>query len=364
MKPQVPEHIRALEPYRPGKPIEEVERELGIPSAIKLASNENALGPSPAVVKVLRDAAASIHRYPDGPATMLRRRIAAKLAVAPEQILLGNGSNELIELIARVFVQQDAEVIFSDDAFLIYDIVTRACRGVPVRVPPVEHCHDLDGLAAAITARTKVIFLANPNNPSGTIFRRDAWRRFLQRVPSSVVVVVDQAYYEYVDDPEYPDAREALAKHPGLVVLHTFSKAYGLAGLRIGYGVGPVLLIDALARLRAPFSVNSLAQVAALAAIDDEAHLERSRQLVREGRRAFARRLETLGLRYVPSQANFVLIDVGDGGRVSEQLLRRGVIVRPMAAYRLESMIRVTFGTAEENFRCLDALAEVMGEIE
>ncbi|MFP6625902.1 MAG: histidinol-phosphate transaminase [Deltaproteobacteria bacterium] len=361
MKPEIPARILGLEPYQPGKPIEEVERELGIEGSIKLASNENPLGPSPAALVALAGASADLHRYPDGGAVRLTRKLADRLEVAPEQVILGNGSNEIIELLVRVFAGPGDEVVMSADAFLIYDLVTRAAGASSVRVEPKGYSHDLDAIGTAIGPSTRVVFLANPNNPTGTTFGLAEWEDFLGGVPAGVVVAVDEAYAEYVDDPDYPDSLSYLDSHPGLLVMRTFSKIYGLAGLRIGYGVTSIEIASALQRLRQPFNVGSLAQEAALAALDDHAHLEASRQLAAEGRRYYAQNFERLGLEYVPSQANFVLVEVGDGDRVSSELLGLGVIVRPMQAYGMASKIRITFGTQSENRRCIEALADVTG---
>ncbi|RMF23190.1 MAG: histidinol-phosphate transaminase [Deltaproteobacteria bacterium] len=361
MKPPIPPHILELEPYRPGRPIEEVERELGI-RAIKLASNENPLGPSPLALEAIRRALADVHRYPDGSGVVLRAALAERLGVESDRVLLGNGSNELIELVVRTFVGPGEQVVFSEGAFLIYDLVARTCRAEPVEVAAKGFSHDLEAIAAAVGERTRVVFLANPNNPTGTIFRRAEWHAFLDRIPAGVIVAVDQAYAEYACDPEYPDAICDLERHPGVLVLRTFSKIYGLAGLRIGYAAGSRELIDAMARVRAPFSVNSLAQAAALAALSDEDHVERSRRTAWQGLRMFAEAFSELGLEFVPSQANFVLVDVGDGARVATAMLQHGVIVRPMNAYRMPSMIRVTAGTEEENRRCIEVLRQVLSE--
>jgi histidinol-phosphate aminotransferase len=362
MKPSIPENVLALEPYKPGKPIEEVERELGIRDSIKVASNENPLGPSPAALAALLKAAADIHRYPDGGAVRLTERLAAKLSVEPSQIVFGDGSNELIELLARLFASGGGEVVMSSDAFLIYRLVTLAIGATPVAVPARDHCHDLAAMAAAVGPRTRLVFLANPNNPTGTIYREPEWRAFVDAVPEHVVIVVDEAYGEYVDDRAYPRTLDDVRERANLVMLRTFSKIYGLAGLRIGYGVGPHAIMGAAARLRQPFNVGSLAQAAALAALDDEAHVEASRRLVRAGRERYARACDALGLAYLPSQANFVLIGVGDGDRITRLLLERGVIVRPMAAYGMPDKIRVTFGTEAEDERCIAALRAILAE--
>ncbi len=360
--PRVPDHILGLAPYKPGRPIEEVERELGLSGVIKLASNENPLGPSPAALRAVAEALPRIHRYPEGIAFDLTRRLAAKLAVGSEQIVFGNGSNEIIELLVRTFVAAGDEVVMSADAFLIYDLVTRAAGGRSVRIAARSYHHDLIAMAAAIGARTKIVFIASPNNPTGTIVGRQAWQDFLRAVPPEVVVAVDQAYLEYVDDADHADPLADLGRHPGVVVMRTFSKIHGLAGLRIGYGVGRPQIADALARVRQPFSVNLLAQIAALAALDDESHIARSRAMARRSRTRYAEALVALGLEYVPSHANFVLVQVGEGARTCDAILRRGVIVRPMDAYGMPEMIRITFGTPEEDERCLAVLAEAVLE--
>jgi len=362
MKPIPHPHLSDIQPYTPGRPIEEVERELGLSDTVKLASNENPVGASPAAIDAVRKALDRIHFYPEGGAPELAEKLARKLGVQPASLVFGNGSNELIELSARAFAGKGDEIVFSADGFAIYALVAQAIQARPVPVPPRDHHHDLPAIAAAIGPRTRVVFLANPNNPTGTIFRRAEWQEFVRHVPSDVLLVVDQAYWEYVDDPGYPLLLEELACHPGLLLLRTFSKIYGLAGLRIGYAIGDWELIDAISRLRQPFNVNSLAQAAALAALDDEAHVERSRRVALDGRDLFARELARMGVHYVPSQANFVLVEVGDGDVVTDALLRRGVIVRPMRGYGMPSKVRITFGTAEQNRRCLDALASALAE--
>jgi histidinol-phosphate aminotransferase len=362
MKPLAHPHLSAIEPYKPGRPIEEVERELGLSGTIKLASNENPLGASPAAIAAVRRAVEKIHFYPEGGAPELAAKLAAKLGVDPACLVFGNGSNELIELCARAFARGGDEIVFSADGFAIYRLVAQAIEARAVPVPARGHHHDLAAIADAIGPRTRVVFLANPNNPTGTIFRRAQWETFVRRVPEDVLLVVDQAYCEFVDDADYPMLLDELSARPGLVLLRTFSKIYGLAGLRIGYAVGDREVIDAVSRLRQPFNVNSLAQAAALAALDDDAHVERSRRVALEGRYTFARTLGALGVDFVPSQANFVLVEVGDGAAVTDALLRRGVIVRPMSGYGMPSKIRITFGTAEQNRRCLDELASVLAE--
>lgn len=360
MKPPIPRHLLEIEPYKPGRPIEEVERELGLMGTIKLASNENPLGPSPKALAAMLEACRNVHRYPEGGAVPLATRLAAKLGVATDRLTFGNGSNELIELLTRVFAGEGDEVVMSYDGFLVYRLVAAAVRAHVVRVPAREFRHDLQAMAAAIGPSTKLVFVASPNNPTGTIVTQADWNAFLDRVPDHVVVAVDQAYWEYVDDPEYADALADVSRRANVVVLRTFSKIYGLAGLRIGYAVSPPTIADALARIRQPFNVSSVAQAAALAALDDDEHVARSRELVSEGRQRWARVLDELGLAWVPSQANFVLVEVGDGAAVTQAMLERGVIVRPMDAYGMPGKIRVTFGTPAEDARCAAALAGVL----
>ena len=356
----VPPWLASLVPYEPGKPIEEVEREYGIPNSIKIASNENPLGPSPKAVAAIAAALPELHRYPDGGGFALKRALALKLGVAPEEILLGNGSNEVLELVARAFLRPGEEAVMSEQAFVVYASVVQATAGIPRSIPLRDFTHDLDAMLAAVTPKTRVVFLANPNNPTGTIYRREEFERFLARMRKDVVIVADEAYAEYVVDAEYPASLTYRAPGRLLVTCRTFSKIYGLAGLRIGYGVGPAEVVEILNRIRQPFNVNSLAQIGALAALGDDEHVARSRHVNREGMARLEAGLRALGLAPVPSQANFVLVDVGQGGAVTEALLRRGVIVRPMGGYRFPAHIRVTVGTQAENARFLEALADVL----
>lgn len=358
----IPPWLASLVPYQPGKPIEEVEREYGIHGTIKLASNENPLGPSPRAVAALRGALAGLHRYPDGGGFYLKQQLAQKLRVGTNQIALGNGSNELLELLARSFLRPGDDAVMSAQAFVVYASVVQAAGGIPRAVPLRDFTHDLEGMLAAIVKSTRLVFLGNPNNPTGTIYRRVEFERFLDRVPRDVLVVADDAYAEYVEDPEYPRTLDFLAEDRLLVTLRTFSKIYGLAGLRIGYGVGPAAVIGAIEKVRQPFNVNSLAQIGALAALDDDEHVERSRRTNREGMRYLEAELARLGRRWVPSQANFLLAHVGDGAAVYEALLRQGVIVRPVAGYGFPEHVRVTVGTPEENRRFILALERLLGD--
>jgi histidinol-phosphate aminotransferase len=353
--------VRGLQPYVPGKPVEELEREYGVTHAIKLASNENPLGPSPKALAAAQVALAEIARYPDGGGFALKRALAAKLGVLPEQVTLGNGSNDILEFAARAFVTAQDEVMFSQHAFAVYPIVTQAVGARAVEVPAREWGHDLGAMQAAITPRTRLIFIANPNNPTGTWLRSGELQKFLDSVPESAIVVVDEAYFEYVEESAYPDTIAWLARYPNLICARTFSKIYGLAGLRVGYGVSSPVVADLLNRVRQPFNVNSVAQAAALAALDDSAHLDKARRVNADGMRQLVQGFEQLGLDYIPSVGNFVCVEVGEAGRVYEQLLRAGVIVRPVANYGMPRHLRITIGQADENQRFLDALKTALG---
>jgi len=357
---QVPEYIRTLIPYEPGKPIEEVEREYGIPNSIKLASNENPLGPSPKALAAIREKLDQLHLYPDGDCFYLKRGMAQKISVEPENLIFGNGSNEIIELAVRTFMRPGDEAVMAEQAFVVYPLIVQAVGGKKKAVPLRNFTHDLAAIAEAITAQTRVVFLANPNNPTGTIYRRDEWERFLSNVPSNLLLIVDEAYFEYVQDPAYPDSLRYHAEDRAILTLRTFSKLYGLAGLRIGYGVGPKKLIDMMQRVRQPFNVNAAAQWAALAALEDVDHVKRSLEVNRLGMEYLQAECNRLGLEFVPSDANFILVRVGKGQEVFNQLLSKGVIVRPMAGYQFPEHVRVTIGTMDENRKLIEALQKVM----
>ncbi len=357
---QVPEYIRTLVPYAPGKPIEEVEREFGIANSIKLASNENPLGPSPRAIRAIQERLDQLHLYPDGDCYYLKRGLANKLGVIPEQLIFGNGSNELLELAVRTFMRPGDEAVMAQQAFVVYPLVVQAVGGGAKAVPLRNFTHDLEAIAQQIGARTRVVFLANPNNPTGTIFRRHEWERFLENLRPDVLVIVDEAYFEYVDDPDYPNSLSYQAGAKTLLTLRTFSKLYGLAGLRIGYGVGSPAIIDLMQRVRQPFNVNAAAQWGALAALDDHDHVRKSLELNRQGKDFLTREIIKLGLPYITSQANFILIHVGRGYELFQQLLRQGVIVRPMGVYDLPQYVRVTVGTMEENRQFIAALTKAM----
>jgi histidinol-phosphate aminotransferase len=355
--------VAALHPYEPGKPIEEVQRELGIGEPIKLASNENPIGPSPRAVAAIQAALSDLNRYPDGSCYELRHKIAARHRVAADRIFVGSGSCEILNLLAFLFLRPGLNAVVADHSFVIYQLAIAASGGAAKVVALREdYVFDLDAMARAIDGNTRLVFLGNPNNPTGTIYRRQEWRRFLSRVPETVVVAADEAYFEFVRDPDYPDS---LADHDDrrlLVTLRTFSKIFGLAGLRVGYAVTRPDIVRMLDNVRQPFNVTSLGQVAVLAGMDDTEHIRRTIAVNSKGMTYLEREFERLGLAYVPSQANFILVDVGDGVAVYEKLLRAGVIVRPMASYRLPRHVRISVGLEEENRRLIAALAEVLDE--
>jgi histidinol-phosphate aminotransferase len=352
--------VRGLKPYPPGKPIDELEREYGVRQAIKLASNENPLGPSPAALEAAHAALTDIARYPDGGGFALKRALAAKHGVGPDQITLGNGSSDIIEFAARTFVGPGDEVIFSQHAFAIYPLITQAIGGRAVVAPARAWGHDLNAMAQALTPRTKLVFITNPNNPTGTWIGRRALRAFLEQLPAHVMALLDEAYFEYVREPDYPDGIAWIKDFPNLVVTRTFSKVYGLAGLRVGYGVSSAVVADLLNRVRPPFNVNSIALAAAGAALKDGAHVERAVALNQEGMRQLTLAFGELGLGMIPSVGNFVCVDLGrPAAPVYESLLRQGVIVRPVANYGMPNHLRVTVGLPEENQRFIKALEKV-----
>jgi histidinol-phosphate aminotransferase len=355
-------HLSQLTPYQAGKPLEELARELGLTDAIKLASNENPLGPSPRALAAIQEHLTSLHRYPDSHAYYLKEDLSRHLGIKSGQLILGNGSDEILDLLVRALVSPGDEVVSTAHTFLMYGLLTQAVGGVFRPVPLNDMRLDLPAVARAVTPKTKLILLNNPNNPTGTVFYRAEWEAFLAAVPATVTVVLDEAYIEFADDPEVPHGLAYLAEDRLLVGLRTFSKAYGLAGLRVGYGYGPSELMDFLNRLRLPFNVNRLAQVGARAALGDTEFLERTQELVREGRSFLCQELTRLGLTYVPTQANFILIQVGRPGQeVYQAMLREGVIIRAMDAYDLPECIRVNVGLPEENRRFLEALKKVLG---
>ena len=358
--------VLALNPYQPGKPIEELERELGISNIIKLASNENPLGPSPKALAAMQDVLTEVWLYPDGSGHALKEKLAARHGVAMAGITLGNGSSDVLEFAVRVLVGPGDEVLFSEHSFALYPILTQAVGGTPVVAPATAWGVDLDALLARITARTRVIFIANPNNPTGTWVAEAPLRSFLGRVPSDVLVVIDEAYFDYAIDPatgaaDYPDCSGWLGEFDNLMVARTFSKSYGLAGLRVGYSLSSPQLADLMNRVRPPFNVNSIALAAAVAALEDASHLAASVGCNANGLKQLAEGFATLGLGYIPSAGNFISVDLSrDAAPVYQALLRKGVIVRPVANYGMPQHLRITVGTAAQNQRLLDALAEVL----
>ncbi len=355
------ETVRDVVPYQPGKPIEELQRERGLERVIKLASNENPLGPSPKAIEAIRTAAAEVNLYPDGGGFYLSRALSKKLGVTPEQIILGNGSVELIELVIRTFVGEGDEVVSSQYGFAMYTIATKVVGGKNVVVPARGLGHDLQAMAKAVGPNTRVVFVANPNNPTGTLATSGEFEEFMAAVPSGTVVVYDEAYFEYVRRPDSPDSLSYVRDGRNILVLRTFSKAYGLAGLRIGYGIAREGLIALINQVRSPFNTARLAQVAAIAALDDDEHVRRTAELTIQGRARLCEGLEALGLRAHPSEGNFVLFETdGDGADVCRGLEERGIIVRPMRGYGLPNHVRVTVGTADQNEMFLAALREVV----
>jgi histidinol-phosphate aminotransferase len=351
-------HILGLEPYQPGKPIEELERELGIQGAIKLASNENPLGPSPKAVAAVRAACSGIHRYPDGASFSLRSRLAPRLGVAEDQLVFGSGADEILELLAKTLLGRGDEVVYAWPSFAMYPIVVKGMGATPVPVPlDSQLVHDLPAMARAVTKRTKLVFVCNPNNPTGTSVGARDFAAFVEALPRDLVLAIDEAYFEFVRREDFPDAIALVARRPGTIVLRTFSKIYGLAGLRIGYGVADRELAGYLQRARHPFNVNRLAEVAGLAALDDDEHVRRTREGNAAGIAFLTRELTSLGFEVWPSDANFVLVRTGSA--VHTRLLREGVIVRPMAGFGLPDHIRISIGTAEENERLVKALQRI-----
>ena len=356
--------LEKLPTYQPGRPIEEVARELGLPATeiIKVASNENPLGPSRLALAAMKKALLQSNLYPDGNAFYLKQKLAGKLGVDTKNLILGNGSNEIIEFIGHALLEPDAEVVVSQYCFAVYPIVTALFGAKLVTVPAKNYGHDLDAMLAAITPRTRVVFVANPNNPTGTLASTEALKRFVQAVPSNVLIALDEAYIEFLAEPHdfLPLIRSG--ERPNLLLMRTFSKIYGLAGLRIGYGIGDSEVIAAMEKVRQPFNINAICQAGALAALDDTRHVERTRKTNTRGMKLFAREFRRLKLEFVPSAANFVLVRVGDGARVFDEMQKRGVIVRPMGGYTLPEWIRISVGKPKENQRCLDVLKQVLGQ--
>jgi histidinol-phosphate aminotransferase len=361
MTKTAPDYILSIQPYRPGKPIEELEREYGLSYSIKLASNENPLGPSPRALQAIESHLKKLNRYPDGAGFDLIGAISEKMSIATENIVLGNGSDEIIGLLARALLMSGDEVILPHPSFLMYDIMVRSVGAVPVTIPLDGLSIDLKAIQAASGVNTKMIFLCNPNNPTGTIFSKDAMYQFLDRIPTEVIVVVDEAYIEFVRDSRCARGLDFVAANGNVVTLRTFSKAYGLAGLRVGYGIMRSELAEVLNRIRPPFNTSVLAQVGAAAALSDEAFLAKTLRVVHDGIDFLQKELDKMGITYYPTQANFFLIDVNrNADTVFEEMLKKGVIVRSMTSYGYPQYIRINSGRHEENVRFIEALKDVL----
>jgi len=348
--------------YQPGRPIEEVARELNLPaeSIIKLASNENPFGPSPLAVAALQKSLFGLNLYPDGNAFYLKQKVAAKLGVETSNIVLGNGSNEIIEFLGHALLHPGAEVVVSQYCFAVYPIVTKLFGANLITVPARNFGHDLPAMLAAITPQTQLVFVANPNNPTGTLAAREDVIHFVNQVPDHVVLVMDEAYIEFLEDPLELAPLVRSGTRRNLVLMRTFSKIYGLAGLRIGYGIAHPDIISILEKIRQPFNINLPAQIAALAALDDDEHVRKTRSNNFRGLEFFERAFREMDLEYIPSAANFILVRVKDGQRVFEAMQRQGVITRPMGGYQLPEWIRISVGTPEQNTRCLRVLNSVL----
>lgn len=358
--------VRGLMPYQPGKPIEALEREYGVKNADKLASNENPLGPSPKAIEAMSKALPSVWLYPDGNGFALKQKLSSFLNVSTNQITLGNGSSDILDFVVRTFVTSESEVVFSQHSFAVYPILTQMAGAKAVVPAAKDWGNDLQAMRAAVTDKTRVVFIANPNNPTGTWLPGSELEAFIRDLPSHVIAVVDEAYFEYANAPQleadgYPNTMHWVDKYPNLVVSRTFSKVYGLAGLRIGYGVSHPQVADLLNRVRPPFNVNSLALEAAVAALDDTDHLQRSIETNCQGMHQFTQRFKTMGLDYIHSVANFIAVDVGrDAAPVYDALLHEGVIVRPVANYGMRNHLRITIGTEKQNNRVLTALQKIL----
>lgn len=363
--------VQNLKPYLPGKPIEELERELGVSNTLKLASNENTMGPSPLAISAMQDAIKQVDLYPDGNGFALKNKISEKFDLDVKQITLGNGSNDVLDMIARVYLCEGREAIFSEYAFAVYPISTQAV-GATARVAKAldsdheenPYGHNLDAIASLINDQTSVIFIANPNNPTGTWLKQDELKAFISKVPENIIVVVDEAYFEYVQYAEYPDTMKWLDQFPNLIVTRTFSKAYGLAGLRVGYAACNEQIADMLNRIRHPFNVNTISLMAATAALSDVEHLQQCVEMNTKGIKFWRAACQYRGLDYIPTVGNFITIDFEqDAMPIYEALLREAVIVRPIGNYGLPNHLRISISTPEDNQRCLDALDKVLKQL-
>ncbi len=365
-KPVMRSCLDKIKPYVPGKPVEEVERELGLKNVIKMASNENPLGPSLRAVETMRSNLKKMHIYPDGNCYYLKEALAAKLNLKTDQLIFGNGSDEILSFLTLDYINQGDEAVMVNPSFSEYDFAMRLMGGTPRQVPLVgpDFSYDFEAILEAVNEKTRLVFICSPNNPTGSIVKKKDLDSFIERLPDNVLLVLDQAYIEYVDNEDHPTGLDYVEQGMPVILLRTFSKLYGLAGLRIGYGIAPAEIISELNRVREPFNVNAMAQVAALGALKDNYHLERSRKLVGESRKQFVEGLSEMGLKPVPDQANFCFIDLKvDSREVFKAMMQKGVIVRTGDIFGFPTYIRVTYGTEEQNKRFLAALKEVLADL-
>ena len=361
MENYIQKHLAKIQPYQPGKPVQEVQRELGLKDVLKLASNENLFGPSPLALNALRTHADELNYYPDGGCYYLRKKIAEKFSVQMENVVLGNGTDEIIRILCHIFLDADSEIIMGSPSFVMYRISAMAMGADVVEVPLRSHTLDLPAMLKKVGKRTRIVFICNPNNPTGTIVKRKEVETFLRKLPDHVCAVFDEAYFEYIDDPEFADGMDCFKSDGGVVVLRTFSKIYGLAGLRVGYGFLPDDVVDAFNRVRNPFNVNQAAQEAALAALDDDEHVRNSIEFNRRGKEILYSELRRIGLDWIPTQANFVLVHVGgDSEEIFQKLLRMGVIVRPGKFLGYPEHIRVTIASADACRRFTQTLEDIL----
>lgn len=355
-----PEYVLGIQPYIPGRLIEELERELGITNSIKLASNENPVGPSPMALDAIKDSISDINRYPDGSGYYIKKALSDMLSVREDELIIGNGSNELIDISVRTFLKAGDDAIMASPSFVIYSMAVQAVGGNPVQIPLKDYTHNLRAMADAVTSKTRMLFIASPNNPTGTINKNDEFDKLIERIPDDLLVVVDEAYYEYVTDPDYAESMKYLRSDKNLLILRTFSKIYGLAGLRLGYGIAKKETISFMNRVREPFNTNTIAQKAAVEALKDRRHITISRDVNEKGKKYLYHELSSMGIRYIPTEANFIYIPMeSDSKTIYEKLLKKGVIVRPVGPEE----IRVTIGLPEENRRFIEALKTVTSDI-
>ncbi|TDX53314.1 histidinol-phosphate transaminase [Orenia marismortui] len=358
----VREEIMNLKPYIPGKPIEEVKRELGLDQVIKLASNENPLGPSTQAIEQMKEAINKVNIYPDGNVHNLRSKLSTNLGVESDQLIFGNGSDELLVMLGQAFMRSDDEVIMAETTFSEYEFATKLMGAKINKVPLKNNTHDLEAMAKEITDKTKVIFICNPNNPTGTIVKKDEVEKFLKEVPDDVVIVFDEAYYEYVESTDYPETINYLLDYDNIIILRTFSKIYGLGGLRVGYGIANQSLINYMERVRQPFNVNTIAQIGATASLDDSDHVAKTLDYNRQGKEYLYQEFEKLGLEYVPTDTNFILVDLPmSNDKVFEEMLKEGVIIRSLSSYGYNTEVRITIGLPEENKKLVKVLKDVLG---